>query len=352
MIEASFKKYILEFKRPSGTSRGVMTTKETWFLILRKGHRFGIGECGLFRGLSFDDRLDYSDQLQWVCDHVHLGKELLWEALREWPSIQFGVEQAFLSLESEDPFVLFPTLFTNSQRGIPINGLVWMGSPEFMQEQIEEKIADGFSCIKLKIGALDFAKEWELLQHLRAEYGAEKIEIRVDANGGFDTSNALDRLIQLNELQIHSIEQPVKKNHTDIMSYLCKNSPMAIALDEELIGVVQKSDKENLLKKIKPQYIILKPSLVGGFRGSEEWIEIAEKNGIGWWITSALESNIGLNAIAQWTFTKENNMPQGLGTGSLFTNNFDSPLVVQNGHLWFDQDKRFLMDLEQWFAKN
>jgi len=337
-MKASFKKYILNFKRPSGTSRGIMTEKETWFIILEKDGKKGIGECGILRGLSHDDKPDYSDKLQWVCDNIHLGKEKLWEALRAYPSIQFGIEQAFLSLESNDPMILFPSAFTDGQKSIPINGLVWMGTPEFMKEQIDEKIAQGFDCIKLKIGAIDFEEELRLIQYIRSHFPPEKIEIRVDANGGFDISNALYKLNQLSELKLHSIEQPIKQKHTDSMAELCKNTPLPIALDEELIGVTNYNDKENLLQKIRPQYIILKPSLVGGFTGTKEWIDIAEKLNIGWWITSALESNIGLNAIAQWTFTLNNPMPQGLGTGALYTNNIDSPLIVQNGHLWHDDN--------------
>lgn len=335
-MKATVKQHILEFKRPSGTSRGVLTTKETWYLILEDKGKKGIGECGIFRGLSHDDRLDYSDKLNWVCENIHLGKDTLWEALREWPSIQFGVEQAFLSLASEDPFVLFPSAFTKGEDSIVINGLVWMGEPEYMKQQIDEKIAQGFSCIKLKIGAIDFDKECELISYIRSHFSAETIEIRVDANGGFNKSDALYKLIKLYGYQLHSIEQPVKQNQTDSMSVLCLESPLPIALDEELIGVVNYNDKENLLKKIQPEYIILKPSLVGGIKGSLEWIEIAERLGIGWWITSALEGNIGLNAIAQWTYTLNNSMPQGLGTGALFTNNIDAPLVVQNGRLWYN----------------
>lgn len=334
-MKATLIKYILDFKRPSGTSRGVMTEKETWFIILEKDGKKGIGECGILRGLSHDDRPDYSDKLQWACNNIHLGKNTLWEALREYPSIQFGFEQAFISLESNNPMILFPSAFTEGQKSIPINGLIWMGTPEFMKEQIDEKIAQGFDCIKLKIGAIDFDEELRLIRYIRTHFPPEKVEIRVDANGGFDKSNALHRLNQLSELKLHSIEQPIKQKQPDSMSELCKKTPLPIALDEELIGVTNYNDKENLLQKIKPQCIILKPSFVGGFKGTQEWIEIAEKLNIGWWITSALESNIGLNAIAQWTFTLNNPMPQGLGTGSLYTNNIDSPLMVQNGHLWY-----------------
>jgi len=336
MLKASYKKHILDFKRPSGTSRGVMTQKETWFLILEENGKTGIGECGILRSLSADDRPDYEEKLQWTCENIHLGKEALWESLLEFPSIQFGVEMAFKSLESETPFLLFPSDFTKGKKSIPINGLVWMGEPAFMKAQIEEKLAQGFNCIKLKIGAIDFEKELELLRFIRQNYDASTIEIRVDANGGFSSNEALYRLNQLSEFELHSIEQPVEKNQHDSMSQLCKMTPFPIALDEELIGVFGYAEKEALLQKIRPQYIILKPSLIGGFRGSKEWISLAEKYNIGWWITSALESNIGLNAIAQWTFLQQNPMPQGLGTGGLYTNNFDCPLEVSNGELVYN----------------
>lgn len=336
MLKASYKKHILDFKRPSGTSRGVMTQKETWFLILEENGKIGIGECGILRTLSADDRPDYEEKLQWTCENIHLGKETLWESLLEFPSIQFGVEMAFQSLESEMPFLLFPSDFTKGKKNIPINGLVWMGEPAFMKAQIEEKLAQGFNCIKLKIGAIDFEKELELLRFIRQNYDASTIEIRVDANGGFSSNEALYKLNQLSEFELHSIEQPIQKNQHDSMSELCKMTPFPIALDEELIGVFGYAEKESLLQKIRPQYIILKPSLIGGFRGSKEWISLAEKYNIGWWITSALESNIGLNAIAQWTFLQQNPMPQGLGTGGLYTNNFDCPLEVNNGELVYN----------------
>lgn len=333
MIKASYKKYVLDFKRPSGTSRGVLTQKETWFILLEKEGKMGIGECGILRTLSIDDRPDYEEKLKWTCENIHLGKDQLWENLLEFPSIQFGVEQAFLSLESENPFVLFPSEFTKSEKSISINGLVWMGDEAFMKQQIEEKLVSGFRCIKLKIGAIDFQKELDLLRFIRNNFDAKTIEIRVDANGAFSESEALFKLNQLAGLELHSIEQPIKKNHTDRMSELCKTTPLPIALDEELIGVFSLKEKEDLLAKIQPQYIVLKPSLVGGFRGTKEWIDLAEKHKIGWWITSALESNIGLNAIAQWTYTLKNPRPQGLGTGALYTNNFDCPLEVRNGLL-------------------
>lgn len=336
-MKATYQKYLLHFKRPSGTSRGILTEKETWFIILEQDGRKGIGECGILRTLSIDDRPDYEAKLRWTCENIHLGENALWEALIAFPSIQFGVEMAFRSLAGETSFLLFPSDFTATRKSIPINGLVWMGEPSFMKEQIEEKLDLGFSCIKLKIGAIDFEKELALLQFIRENYDAGTIEIRVDANGGFTSEEALDRLKQLSGFELHSIEQPIQKNNTDRMSELCKTTPIPIALDEELIGVFSYEEKEALLQKIQPQYIILKPSLIGGFRGAKEWISLAEKYGIGWWITSALESNIGLNAIAQWTFLQQNPMPQGLGTGALYTNNIDCPLNVSAGQLWYDK---------------
>lgn len=341
---ASYQKYILNFKRPSGTSRGVMTEKETWFIILEQDGKKGIGECGILRGLSIDDRPDYEEKLQWICANIQLGKDKLWEALLEFPSIQFGVEMAFQSLASQNPFLLFPSEFTKNTKSIAINGLIWMGEESFMKQQIEEKLADGFGCIKLKIGAIDFDKEIQLLRFIRQNFTPEQIEIRVDANGAFDLKEALHKLNQLSEFKLHSIEQPIRKNNSDNMAELCKNTPFPIALDEELIGVFTVAEKENLLLKIKPQYIILKPSFVGGFRGTQEWISLAEKHNIGWWITSALESNIGLNAIAQWTFLLQNPMPQGLGTGALYTNNFDCPLQVSQGQLWYNYKMEWNLD--------
>ncbi|RZJ31271.1 MAG: o-succinylbenzoate synthase [Flavobacterium sp.] len=335
-MKASYKKYILNFRNPSGTSRGVMTEKETWFLILDDNGRKAVGECGLLRGLSADDRPDYEEKLQWVCDNIHLGENALWEALIEFPSIQFGVEMGFRSLSSDTPFLLFPSAFTEGRKNIPINGLIWMGSEDFMHRQIEEKLASGFKCVKLKIGAIDFEKELELLRFIRSVYDKDSIEIRVDANGAFSSESALRKLNQLSEFELHSVEQPIAKNHHDTMAVLAKSSPISIALDEELIGVFDNGEKEALLDKIRPQYIILKPSFVGGFRGTSQWISLAEKYNIGWWITSALESNIGLNAIAQWTFLQNNPMPQGLGTGALYTNNFDCPLKVEEGELRYD----------------
>jgi len=349
-LKATCHKYILDFKKPSGTSRGILTQKETWFLVLENDGKKGVGECGILRGLSADDRPDYEEKLQWVCDNIQLGKNALWESLIEFPSIQFGVEMAFQSLESENPFLLFSSDFTSGEKSIPINGLIWMGDEGFMKQQIEEKLAQGFKCIKLKIGAIDFEKELQLLDYIRQNFTPEQIEIRVDANGAFSEIEALDKLNQISGYQLHSIEQPIQKNHTDTMSELCKTSKIDIALDEELIGVFSSQAKEELLLKIKPQYIILKPSFIGGFRGTDEWISLAEKHKIGWWITSALESNVGLNAIAQFTFLKQNPMPQGLGTGGLFTNNFDCPLEVKSGQLFYNSNFKWKVKIDDFLV--
>lgn len=338
---ASYVKYRLNFKLPAGTSRGVLNEKETWFIVIENEGKKGIGECGMLRGLSIDDRSDFEDKLNWTCNNIHLGEQNLWEELVEFPSIQFGIEMAFLSLISQTPFVLFPSEFTNFKKSISINGLIWMGDEAFMKSQIQLKIEQGFSCVKLKIGALDFDKEIKLLRFIRDNFDENRIEIRVDANGSFNENEALYKINQITGFKLHSIEQPIKKNHTDMMSVLCKSSQIPIALDEELIGVFSSQEKEQLLLKIKPQFIVLKPSFIGGFRGTLEWISVASKFNIGWWITSALESNIGLNAIAQFTYLQNNSMAQGLGTGSLYTNNFDCPLIVSKGELWYDKSVKW-----------
>ena len=336
-MKASYKKYELIFKRSAGTSRGILTKKETYFIHLEQDGKMGIGECAVFLGLSCDDVPNYEEMLQWTCIHIHLGLNKLLEELRDFPSIQFGLEQAFLSLAGDDSFDIFPSDFNRKGDGININGLIWMGDEAFMKAQIKEKLEAGFSTIKMKIGAIDFNTELNLLKSIRKEYSANDIVLRVDANGAFTQDNALEKLKQLSEFDLHSIEQPIKQGQFEAMANLCEKSPLAIALDEELIGVNDVTKKADLLQMIKPQFIILKPSLVGGFKGSEEWIELAQKQGMDYWITSALESNIGLNAIAQWTYTLYSELPQGLGTGSLFSNNVDSPLEVKQGKLFYNK---------------
>ena len=346
-IKAYYKKYILHFKMPRGTSRGVLQTKETWFIILKNEEKFGIGETGLFRGLSIDDVVNYEEKLAWVCNNIHLGLEKLLLEFKEFPSIQFGLEQAFLSLESINPFELFSSEFTENKDVININGLIWMGEKSFMKQQIKDKLASGFSCIKMKIGAINFQDELKLLKSIRSEFSKDEIELRVDANGAFSPQDALHKLEELAKLDLHSIEQPIKQGQLQEMALLCEKTPLPIALDEELIGAFSLEEKQKVLETTKPQYIILKPSLIGGFYGSKEWINLANENKTGWWITSALESNIGLNAIAQFTYTLQNKLPQGLGTGSLFTNNIESPLRVKNGNLTYNISKNWEIDIPE-----
>lgn len=336
MIQAKFFKHQLVFKQPAGTSRGVMHTKDSWFILLQEGEKFGIGECGFLKGLSIDNESEIKNKLQWLCENINQDEAYLFDHIKDYPAIIFGLEQAFLSLSGQHPFELFPSDFTQNQAPITINGLVWMGDYAYMKKQITEKINQNFSCIKLKIGAIDFEKEIALLKHIRQDFSEKDIEIRVDANGAFAPNEALEKLKRLSDYQLHSIEQPIKANQLEEMSILCEQSPIDIALDEELIGVLNNQEKKELLKIIKPKYIILKPSLLGGIKHCDEWIDLATEQRINWWMTSALESNVGLNAIAQYTFTKNNPLPQGLGTGSLYTNNFYSPLVVKEGQLLYD----------------
>lgn len=334
---ASYEKRIFQFKRPSGTSRGILTDKKAWFISIHHSDRpetIGIGECSIIPGLSPDyiDDIQYEKKVVDVCENIQYFANHL-EELEMFPSIYFGAEMALLDLKNNGKQIYFPSQFTEGNSVIPINGLIWMGSPEFMQEQIEEKIKQGFTCIKMKIGAIDFEHEIELLHKLRSQFSKEKITLRVDANGAFSAKDAHEILRILSSLDIHSIEQPIAVNQLGQMTELCRQSPLPIALDEELIGCATTKDKKNLLSTIQPQYIILKPSLIGGFKGTTEWIEIAEDLNIKWWITSALESNIGLNAIAQFTAKYEVALPQGLGTGALYTNNVNSPLYIEKGHL-------------------
>ncbi len=344
-MKTTFQPYKLKFKQPGGTSRGTLTEKDTYLLrwaMEDSDETDFYAECGLFKGLSAENESCYEDKLTWVCQNMDLGIDAIYEELREFPSIQFGAEQLFrakeqyINRESHHDFnpILFPSEFIKGNQGIFINGLIWMGNEEFMQSQIKEKLNQGFRCIKLKIG-VDWNMEYRILKNLRTEFPEKDLEIRVDANGGFSFQQAKMILQQLAQLKIHSIEQPIKSGNAAQMAELCQSTPVPIALDEELIGIFYPEEKQKLLNEIKPQYIILKPSLVGGWRGSREWIDLADEVQIGWWITSALESNIGLNAIAQWAFTLNNPMPQGLGTGGLFKNNFYSKLKVIGNQLYF-----------------
>lgn len=326
---------VLHFKRPAGTSRGSFSVRKSWYVLIKsEDGRMGVGECAPLPGLSCDDIAGYEDILESACLALEQTHKIDYKRFENYPSVLFGLETALRHFD-QNSFCLWDTEFSRGNKGIPINGLIWMGSFDYMREQIEEKLQKGFRCVKLKIGAIDFDKELELLASIRKHYPAERIQLRVDANGAFGPNDALDKLKALSAYDIHSIEQPIRQGQWDKMYELCRNSPIPIALDEELIGVNQSQKKAELLDAIKPQYIILKPSLHGGIKGSEEWIILAENRGIDFWITSALESNIGLNAIAQWCSTYKSVMYQGLGTGLLFTDNVDLPLFLENDMLWF-----------------
>ncbi|WP_455587630.1 o-succinylbenzoate synthase [Bacteroides sp.] len=327
----------LHFKQPAGTSRGTYTTRDIWYLYLTSDEypgRVGVGECAPLPKLSCDDVPDYESVLSRICNQVVADGALEVESLRNYPSILFGLETAFRHLETGS-FALWDTPFSRGEAGIPINGLIWMGDYKKMLEQIEVKMSMGFRCIKLKIGAINFEEELSLLRFIRSHFSAKEIELRVDANGAFSPADAMDKLKRLAELDLHSIEQPIRAGQWEEMARLTAGTPLPIALDEELIGVNAFEDKQRLLDTIRPQYIILKPSLHGGIVGGCEWIEEAERRNIGWWITSALESNIGLNAIAHWCATFNNPLPQGLGTGALFTDNVEMPLEVRKDCLWY-----------------
>lgn len=336
-MKARYTKKTFHFKRPSGTSRGILTEKHAWFLEVwneDNPEMRGTGECSVIPGLSpdFVDFNSYEQKLAELCDDLSVD-------LTDWPSIKFGVETALLDLKNGGKGIIFDNDFSEGTGHIPINGLIWMGDIVFMQEQIEAKLSEGFTTIKLKIGAIDFQAELSLLASIRERYSKEEITLRVDANGAFALSEAMDKLNALAKLDIHSIEQPIKQGQWNEMRALCQATPLPIALDEELIGINDPKEKIKLLDTIQPQYIILKPSLHGGIEGTKEWIALAEERAIPWWITSALESNVGLSAICQLTAEYANNLPQGLGTGSLYTDNIPSNLTVQNGTIFLKHAK-------------
>ncbi|AVM52035.1 o-succinylbenzoate synthase [Bacteroides zoogleoformans] len=329
---------VLHFKEPAGTSRGTYSTRKVWHLHFTSSafpNRVGIGECAPLPQLSCDDVPNYEDVLQDACRQVEeRGGILDTDALRDYPSILFGLETAIRHHHTGN-WGLWDTAFSRGEAGIPINGLIWMGNFNEMLVRIEAKMKAGFRCIKLKIGAIDFEEELALLRHIRTHFSSKEIELRVDANGAFSPTDATEKLKRLSELDLHSIEQPIRAGQWEEMARLTSESPLPIALDEELIGCNTPAEKRKLLAAIQPQYIILKPSLHGGIAGGNEWIEEAGRQQIGWWITSALESNIGLNAIAQWCATYDNPLPQGLGTGLLFTDNVEMPLEIRKDCLWF-----------------
>jgi o-succinylbenzoate synthase len=333
-MKANYTQINLQFKFPAGTSRGVLLHKPSSFLVLEQDSFTGIGECSTIPDLSIDPMEFYEQKLNEVCKWINNGNDPENIDLSAFPSIAFGLETALLDLKANGSKKLFLSNFTEGKTGIPINGLVWMGNKEFMQKQITEKIAAGYQCIKLKVGALDFETELEIIAGIRQHFSPDEIEIRLDANGGFTPEDALKKLEKLAVYHIHSIEQPIKQGQLDAMADICKHSPIPIVLDEELIGI-KPTEKERVIEKTKPAYIILKPSLLGGFKQSEEWIRMAEKHQVKWWITSALEANIGLNAIAQWTYTLNSELPQGLGTGQLYHNNIPSPLEIRDAKLFY-----------------
>ena len=331
----------LHFKQPAGTSRGVYTTRKSYYLTITDDNRSGIkgvGECATLPDLSCDAVPEYFKILNDVCRMVEQTGNIPYDILRPYPSILFGLETAFAQLDANGSTCLYDTPFGRGEEGITINGLVWMGTFDEMYSRLETKLKAGFHCVKLKIGAINFDKELDLIKHIREAFDKNTIELRVDANGGFSPDNAMERLEALAKYDIHSIEQPIKQHQWGEMARLCKETPLPIALDEELIGVNVKSMKEYLLETIRPQYIILKPSLHGGMYGCTEWIQMAKERGINSWITSALESNVGLNAIAHYcakTYGPSVSMPQGLGTGQLFTDNIDMPLVIDGDKIWY-----------------
>lgn len=346
MISFEVKPRVLQFKLPAGTSRGVYTEHRVWYVIASddKGG-YGYGECAPLVKLSCDDMPPekYEALLKQMCDATSVKGELPYDKLINYPSMLFGLECALKQLRSSDHHCLWNTEFFRGRVGIPINGLIWMGSKNNMLEQIQKKIEAGFRCIKLKIAAINFEDELALLKYIRLRFSAQEVELRVDANGGFSYEEAPKRLEQLAALNIHSIEQPIKAGQWSNMAHLCAKTPLPIALDEELIGQNTDADRINMLNAIHPQYIILKPTLHGGISGCLKWIQLAKERNVGWWITSALESNIGLNAIAQFTASLDNNLPQGLGTGSLFTNNVKSPLEIHDNCLWYNIRKKWKM---------
>ena len=332
---------LLHFKQPAGTSRGVYNTRKVWYIEISSMENpsiKGIGECAPLPNLSCDDVPQYEEVLQQACSRVAREGNIPTESLRNYPSILFGLETALRHYETGS-LALWNTPFSRGEAGIPINGLIWMGNFEEMYRQIEAKMEAGYRCIKLKIGAIDFDAELTLLKHIRSRFSVKDIELRVDANGAFSPAEAMHKLDALSKLDLHSIEQPIRAGQWEEMARLTARTPLPIALDEELIGHNTPKIKQELLSAIRPQYIILKPSLHGGICGSNEWIAEAEKQNIGWWVTSALESNIGLNAIAQWCATLHNALPQGLGTGQLFTDNIDLPLEIRKDCLWFCAEK-------------
>jgi len=336
MLEASYTGYPLYFHRPSGTSRGVMVEKPCWFIRLRQSDGVvGTGEVSFIPGLSVEDPAEIEIQLDHICKLISRGFMDPGQSLPSLPGIQFALESAMLDLEGGGKQILFPSDFTRGSTGIPINGLIWMGDTGFMKQQIEQKIASGFRVLKLKVGALETEEELEVLSWIRSRYGTLELEIRLDANGAWTPEEALQKMEQFAAFGIHSLEQPVAPGKWEGLGMVCREASIPVALDEELIGLDADREGPGLLDTVKPHYLILKPGLLGGFLNSERWIGLAGERRIGWWVTSALESSVGLSAIAQWTYGLSSSIPQGLGTGKIYRNNLPSPLRMEGGSLWY-----------------
>jgi L-alanine-DL-glutamate epimerase-like enolase superfamily enzyme len=339
MLQASFEKRNLVFKTPAGTSRGVLLEKPSWLIKIWISHApdvVGVGECSIIPGLSYDGDKGIDEKIKEVVGAVNEHGDLEHLDLTLWPSVQFGVETAWLDLQNGGKRHIFPSSFIDGFDGIPINGLIWMGDANFMAQQIETKIEGGYPCLKMKIGAIHFEEEVAIIKAIRKRFSVSDLILRVDANGAFGEQDVWSKLDVLSGLGIHSIEQPIKQGQWELMRGVCAKSPIPIALDEELIGVFDEPQMQELLSSISPHYLILKPGLLGGFDRCNKWISLAAEQKIGWWATSALEGNVGLNAIAQWTATKHVRLPQGLGTGQLFVNNIESPLYINKGELFYN----------------
>lgn len=337
-LRAAWTRRTLHFSFTARTSRETMTERPTWYIKLWDSDTpgvWGIGECAHFAGLSAESTEGFEAKLNDLCLSLNTGRVI---DITRWSSLKMGLETALLDLENGGKRLLFPGPFTRGERSVEINGLVWMGSVDEMLERIDTKLSQGFRCLKMKIGGVRFSDELRLLDHIRLSFPPSKLTLRLDANGAFRPDEAMDKLERLANFDIHSIEQPIRAGQLDKMSYLCENSPIPIALDEELIGITDIVEMRRLLYFTTPQYIVLKPTLCGGLSGADRWIHVAGEKGIGWWITSALESNIGLNAIAQWTAALDPSLPQGLGTGQLYTDNIPSPLVLEGDTLGYRPD--------------
>ncbi|HEX2396225.1 MAG TPA: o-succinylbenzoate synthase [Bacteroidales bacterium] len=344
MIKARSELIEFKFQRPATTSRGTHTSKKVQFIVLYHSDDpsiAGVGECSLFPGLSHDDVKGFKTKLAQTIERINQGDYYTDNSLTEWPSINFAIETAWKDLRANGSKVLYPSGFTEGKDSIWINGLIWMADKNDMIRQIRQRLNDGFTCLKLKIGALDLREEIEVLKFIREHCSAEELEIRVDANGAFTRSEALEVLKILSEYHLHSVEQPIAAGHPEEMAKLCSSSPVPVAIDEELIGKHNMAVRRKLLETIKPKYIVIKPGLLGGIAASKDWITLAKEKYIGWWITSSLETNIGLNAIAQWTYTLENHIYHGLSTGSLYNNNIRSPLYLHGERLYYDPERKW-----------